>query len=107
MSHTQTLTRHRDIQNWVAARHGMPAISRVSNPMGEIRARLALSFDKPRTRPSTSAPVVDDGMSPCSWNAWLAELDRQHLALKVSTQKNPDFEFVELQDIAHSTEPLH
>jgi len=94
MNHTQTLIRHRDIQNWVTARHGMPAIARVPNSMGEMRARLALSFSKARARP-TSMPSIDDGLSPVSWSAWLAELDRQHLALKVSNQKSPDFEFVE------------
>jgi len=26
----------------------------------------------------------DAGMSPCSWAAWLAELDRQQLALRVA-----------------------
>ena len=44
MSHTQTLIHHRDIQNWVSARHGMPAIARVPNSFGEMRARLALNF---------------------------------------------------------------
>jgi hypothetical protein len=96
MNLTQTLIRHRDIQNWVTARQGMPAIARVPNSMGEMRARLALSFSKARTRPTT-VPGMDDGMSPVSWNAWLAELDRQHLALKVSNQK--DFEFVARQEL--------
>jgi hypothetical protein len=77
----------------------MPAIARVPNSMGEMRARLALSFDKARARPMSAPPSMDDGMSPVSWSAWLAELDRQHLALKVSNQKNPDFEFVERQDL--------
>lgn len=97
MDTTQTLIRHRDIQNWVTARQGMPAIARVPDTRGGVRARLALSFGKLRGRP-TSMPAIDDGMSPCSWNAWLAELDRQHLALRVSNQRNPDFEFVERQD---------
>lgn len=96
MNHTQTLIRHRDIQNWVTARHGMPAIAHTPNSMGEMRARLALSFSKARARPTTT-PGMDDGMSPVSWNAWLAELDRQHLALKVSNQK--DFEFVARQEL--------
>jgi hypothetical protein len=95
MNPTQTLTRHRDIQNWVTARHGMPAIARVPTVSGEMRARLALSFNKARARPA-NMPSIDDGMSPVSWSAWLAELDRQHLALKVSNQ---DFEFVERQEL--------
>ena len=98
MNHMQTFVHHRDIQNWVSARHGMPAIARIPNSFGQIRARLALNFGKPNARPS-SVPEIDDGMSPCSWSAWLAELDRQRLALKVSNEKNPDFEFVERQDL--------
>ena len=108
MTNSQTLVQHRDIQNWVTARHGMPAISRVpNNSTGEMRARLALSFGNARPRHMASpAPSIDDGMSPVSWSAWLAELDRQHLALKVSSQKNPDFEFVERQEL-NSGEPLN
>jgi len=80
MTQSHTLTRHRDIQNWVTDRHGIPAIARVRNRFGEERAQLKLSFD----RAQKASPVaLDDGMSPCSWTAWLAELDRQHLALKV------------------------
>jgi hypothetical protein len=98
MNHTHTLIQHRDIQNWVTARHGMPAIARVPNSVGEMRARLALKFAR-RSKPP-AMPETNDGMSPVSWNTWLAELDRQHLALKVSSQSNPDFEFVERQDMA-------
>ena len=80
MTQTQTLIRHRDIQNWVSDRRGTPAISRVRNRYGEERAQLRLSFDKIRKSPHHG---LDDGISPCSWTAWLAELDRQHLALRV------------------------
>jgi hypothetical protein len=44
-------------------------------------------------------PRVDDGLMPVSWTAWLAELDRRHLALKVSDRQSPDFEFVERKDL--------
>jgi len=71
------LTRHRDIQNWVTDRHGRPAIARVRDRFGADRALLKLRFSK------TSEGEDDAGMSPCSWTAWLAELDRQQLALKV------------------------
>jgi hypothetical protein len=105
MNSTQTLIQHRDIQNWVTARQGMPAIARIPDMRGEVRARLALIFGKLRGRP-TSTPPMDDGMSPVSWNAWLAELDRQHLALKVSMQRNPDYEFVERQDATQNSGDL-
>jgi len=83
MSDVHTLTRHRDIRNWVIDHKGMPAIARVRNHFGELQSQLRLRFDRPdRNKPDLASQ--DDGMSPCSWTAWLAELDRQGLALKVS-----------------------
>lgn len=94
MTQLHTLTRHRDIQNWVTDRHGIPAISRVRNQFGEEHAQLKLSFQKRTKRRIESQ---DDGMSPCSWTAWLAELDRQQLALKVDLAAD-DFELVERRE---------
>ena len=75
-----------------AARHGLPALVRAPNRFGEMRSRLALKF----TRPAAPAgmPGVDQGESPVSWSAWLAELDRQQLALRVSEDAETDYEFV-------------
>lgn len=92
---THTLVEHRDIQNWVTARQGRPALRRVPDPSGRISARLALNFARPQA--PTETPSQDDGMSPCSWTAWLAELDRQHLALRVSDKTA--FEFVERREL--------
>jgi len=94
---THTLTRHRDIQNWVAGRQGLPAIRRVPDKFGTVRARLALNFAGRRPAPFTT-PTQDDGISPVSWAAWLAELDRQHLALRVS-QDDQNYEFIERKDL--------
>lgn len=94
MTEIHTLTRHRDIQNWVTDRHGIPAIARVRNRFGEERAQLRLSFQK---LAKTKLESQDDGMSPCSWTAWLAELDRQQLALKVDLAAD-DFELVERRE---------
>lgn len=90
MTQMHTLTRHRDIQNWVTDRQGIPAIARVRNRFGEEHAQLRLSFQKLRKAEPASQ---DDGMSPCSWTAWLAELDRQQLALQVDPAAD-DFELV-------------
>nr|WP_314256631.1 hypothetical protein [uncultured Devosia sp.] len=90
MTDIHTLTRHRDIQNWVTDRHGIPAIARVRNSFGEERAQLKLSFQK---RIKSRHESQDDGMSPCSWTAWLAELDRQQLALRVDLAED-GFELV-------------
>jgi len=95
---THTLIQHRDIRNWVNARRGHPAIRRVPDPTGAVRARLTLSFALDQGRP-TQTPSQDDGMSPVSWTAWLAELDRQNLALRVSGEKQPSFEFVERREL--------
>ncbi|MDB5537429.1 MAG: hypothetical protein JWP26_1787 [Devosia sp.] len=94
MTDVHTLTRHRDIQNWVTDRRGIPAIARVRNSFGEVRAQLRLSFQRANAAKNDPASQ-DDGMSPCSWTAWLAELDRQQLALKVDSTKADSFELVE------------
>jgi hypothetical protein len=78
----RTLTRHRDIQNWVTDRQGIPAIARVRNRFGEERAQLKLSFRRRKVQPGSE----NEGVSPCSWTAWLAELDRQQLALQVDPE---------------------
>ena len=91
MTQPQTLTRHRDIQNWVTDRNGIPAIARVRNRFGEERAQLKLSFQKPDKIQHDSQ---DDGMSPCAWAAWLAEFDRQRLALRVDEVED-DFELID------------
>jgi hypothetical protein len=94
MHDSHTLTRHNDIRNWVSDRRGIPAIARVRDRFGEQRSRLCLSFERQR-RNNAERGKIDDGMSPCSWTAWLAELDRQNLALKVGAGPEPSFEFVE------------
>ncbi|WP_156386047.1 hypothetical protein [Devosia sp. Root685] len=75
---THTLTRHSDIQSWVTDRKGIPAVARIRNRFGEEKSKLLLRFVR------SQGGAIDDGMSPCSWTAWFAELDRQQLALKVT-----------------------
>jgi hypothetical protein len=96
---THTLIRHRDIQNWVSDRRGSPAIRRILNRFGEAEAKLELTFSAPKAKPERGMPRVDDGLMPVSWNAWLAELDRRHLALKVSDREDIDFEFIERREL--------
>lgn len=88
------LTRHRDIQAWVSGHRGTPAIRRVPNRLGQVRSELELTFSAPKARPEFGMPRVDDGLSPVSWTAWLAELDRRQLALRVLDRQQPSFEFV-------------
>lgn len=89
---SHTLVGHRDIQKWVETRKGQPAIRRELDRTGGVNARLAIRFKK--IERLTSTPPQDDGMSPCSWTAWLAELDRQNLALKVP-ERGSAVEFVD------------
>jgi len=97
MTHTHTLTRHRDIQAWVSDHKGMPAMQRQHTPFGEYRARLGLRFERP-ARPK-GMPAVDQGGSPVSWSAWLAELDRQQLALRVSEGEEAEYELIERKSL--------
>lgn len=94
---SHTLIAHRDIQNWVSARKGQPAIRRVPDPTGRMRSRLELNFERPRL--PTENPSQGSGLSPVSWTAWLAELDRQNLALRVSDRGQPAFEFIERHEL--------
>lgn len=98
MRDTHTLTRHKDIQNWVATHNGMPALVCERDSLGSVKARLALSFQRARLVP-TGTPNQDDGISPCSWSAWLAELDRQHLALMIKDDDGLEFEFIARRDL--------
>lgn len=93
MDGTHTLTRHRDIQDWVCDRKGIPAIVRIRDRFGAQRSKLAIRFAEQAAAAAAAArESLDDGLSPVAWSAWLAELDRQGLALKVGQQRQ--FEFV-------------
>lgn len=94
LTEAHTLTRHRDIQNWVAERKGMPALVRAPNSLGEVQSRLALKFDGGG---QPGLPAVDQGAAPVSWTAWLAELDRQQLALRVSPDDT--YELIERKNL--------
>lgn len=91
MPRIRTLTSHTAIRNWVKFRNGQPAISTTRNSRGQPRQKLALAF-RGRLLQRPDAGVVGDGTSPCSWDAWLAELDRQHLALQVTDSDDDDIQ---------------
>ncbi|KKB07722.1 hypothetical protein [Devosia chinhatensis] len=77
MTQAHMLVRHKDIRNWVSDRNGSPAIARIRNRFGEERSQLKLRFAR------QAASEGEEALSPCSWSAWLAELDRQQLALRI------------------------
>jgi hypothetical protein len=95
MTTTHMLTRHRDIQNWVTGRNGMPAVVRTPTVTGRMRNELALRF-KQSSRPG-DRPSMDQDMSPVSWNAWLSEFDRRQLALKIISDN--EFELIERKNL--------
>ncbi|MEO8759166.1 MAG: hypothetical protein ABI398_15600 [Devosia sp.] len=70
---------------------------RVHDNLGEMRSRLALRFE--RMGKPQGMPTVDQGAMPVSWNAWLAELDRQQLALRVSDSDETEYELIERKSL--------
>ena len=86
------LVAHHDIQSWVSSHNGMPAMHRVPNQFGGAKAQLSLRFRGPEA--PELMPTIDDGSAPCSWNAWLAELDRQELAVRITSPQGPDYQLV-------------
>ena len=97
MTHAHTLTHHRDIQAWAAHHGGLPAILRAPDRLGQLRSKLALKFDAPNQ--PEGMPGVDSGASPVSWAVWLAELDRQQLALRVSADDKAAYELIERKSL--------
>jgi hypothetical protein len=93
----QTLVQHKAIQAWVNAHRGHPAIIHRHDETGSVAPRLTLTFALGHSQPH-DMPSVDDGISPVSWNAWLAELDRQNLALSVSPERT-DFELIKRREL--------
>lgn len=81
MPRTLTLTTHAAIRDWVTYRDGKPAISTERDAHGGAHARLMLAFRSNQMRHHIADEF--DGISPCSWAAWLAEFDRQRLVLEV------------------------
>lgn len=82
MSHI--LSRHSDIRRWVAAHAGRPRFGAGMDAEGRRQRLLQITFDG---RPAKSAH---------DWEEWLAELDRQNLALNILDDAGvgSDFEFV-------------
>lgn len=78
MFNSHFLTAHHDIRAWVLEQHGCPAIALTRDRDGAEKAQLRLKFVR-----YGDEEALDGQTTPCSWTAWLAELDRQQLALRV------------------------
>lgn len=88
MPRTITLTSHQAIRNWVQYRQGQPAIASERNARGQMQRHLAISIHGRLLGETEHLPMA----APCSWDAWLAELDRQKLALKVTADDDDDIQ---------------
>ena len=93
------LTSHRDIQDWAARHNGLPAMHAARNRLGDLHAELSLRFHGPAA--PGGMPSLDDGAAPCSWTAWLAELDRQQLAVRVPDPAAASYELVKRNEQTH------
>jgi len=83
----QVISRHSDIRRWVGAHAGRPRLRLGLDAQGHPARMLQITFDG---RPAKSAH---------DWEEWLAELDRQNLALKILDEAGVgnDFVFVKRQ----------
>lgn len=95
---TRLLTKHQDIRRWAEARSGSPALSEV--PHGtHSHTVLRLVFDQ-RLMNSGENDNADrpNALELVGWDDWLAEFDKQKLALKVDDEApgllDSDHEFV-------------
>lgn len=81
---SKILTNAADIRQWVEARAGNPVM--LDTPDGtRSRTLLQLTFGQHLLNSDENeGPDRPGGYELASWDDWLAELDRQGLALKVS-----------------------
>lgn len=91
MHKKHTLVTDGDVRRWVENRAGQPALKPLRDDEGRIIPRLAVRFSG---RDHVPVAGESEGLSPCSWTQWLAEFDRQQLALRVSPEQPVEIEFV-------------
>jgi len=83
----QYLTAHDDVRAWATARAGTPAFAATPNPTdspGDQPPLLRLAFGQDIVN-GDGGEGADrmDGLQSVGWEDWLAEFDRQNLALTV------------------------
>ena len=81
---SKVLTKAIEIRQWVAARGGYPVLLEMPDGTGS-RTLLQLTFGQHLLNADENeGPDRPSGYELVSWDDWLAELDKQGLALKVS-----------------------
>jgi hypothetical protein len=95
----KTLTKPADIRQWVEARAGAPMTMDMPDGSGETRTLLNITFGQHALNADENeGPDRLGGFELVAWDDWLAELDRQGLAIRVRDEApgtlDNDFEFV-------------
>ncbi len=78
------LHRHEDIRDWAIARGGAPMLESIPDGSHD-QVLLQLTFGQHALNADTNeGPDPISGYELVGWDEWLAELERQKLALKVN-----------------------
>lgn len=106
---SRTLTDHAEIRQWAEARNGSPMLMEVPSGTGS-RSLLQITFGQHalNAQNNEGPDRVAGGYQLVTWDDWLAELERQRLALKVNDEQpgrlDNDFSFVSLDPDATTTD---
>ena len=95
----KTLTKSVDIRRWVEARAGAPMSMDMPTGTGDTRTLLNITFGQHALNADENeGPDRISGFALIGWEEWIAEFDRQRLAMRVRDeapgQLDNDFEFV-------------
>lgn len=95
----KTLTKPDEIRRWVEARAGAPMSMDMPDGTGDTRTLLNITFGQHALNADENeGPDRIGGFDLIGWEDWLAELDKQGLAIRVRDeapgQLDNDFEFV-------------
>jgi len=106
---SRTLTDHAEIRQWAEARNGSPMLMEVPSGTGS-RSLLQITFGQHalNAQNNEGPDRVAGGYQLVTWDDWLAELERQRLALKVNDEQpgrlDNDFSFVSPDPDATTTD---
>lgn len=106
---SKILTDHAAIRQWAEARNGYPMLMDVPSGTGS-RTLLQLTFGQHALNADNNEGPdrAAGGYQLVTWDDWLAELERQQLALKVNDEQpgrlDNDFHFVSRDEDAATTD---
>lgn len=100
---------HEAVKLWAEARGGSPMMEDQPDGRGGTRSVLQITFGQHALNADENeGPDRISGFELVSWDDWLAEFDRQGLALKVNDEQpgleDNDFEFVARNGQGRSTD---